>query len=301
MIFRTRPATGHKTRASTATRQHARRVQRGHLSRSTLLALALIACAGVLGGLVLTKRDAMHMAYLDAQQAFIHWTAQQGFAVEDVKLSGRKQVAADFVMAALQVERGMPILRYDPRAAQERLLENPWIRSAKIERRLPHTVFIRIVERVPVARWQVDGKLVLVDAEGVALSTDETPEIMERYRHLPIVIGQEARSRLVALFSLLAGEPEIGKQVVAATWIGNRRWDLTLRNRMVIRMPAQEPELALTRLAVLVRDKNVLERDLVAIDLRLPDRAVLTPTGRANALIERPDFSDTPDLSRKNI
>lgn len=280
-----------------ATRQRTRQQQRGHLSRSTLLALVGVALVGLVAGVGLTQRTRVDALYTQAQNDFIAWTTEQGFSVQNVNLTGRKQVSSAFIMGALQIERGMPILRYDPKTAQERLIENPWIKNAKIERRLPDTVFIRITERVPAARWQVGGKLVLVDAEGVVLSTD----VIQHYHQLPIIIGQDVRHRLVDLFALLAGEPSIGKQVVAATWIGNRRWDLTLQNRMVVRLSAKDPQLALTHLAALARDENVLNRDVTAIDLRLPDKAVLTPTGRANALIERPNFNDLPDLSKKNI
>lgn len=279
------------TRSSTRQRHHVR--QRGHLSRSTLIALGCIACLG-LGITQLPKLPAWQK---QISETFITWTAQHGFTVEDVQLAGRKQVSSSFVTDAIQIERGMPIFEYSPREAQMRLTENPWIQSAKIERRLPHTIFIRMVERVPVARWQVEGNLVLVDAAGVALPT----ETMDAYRHLPIIVGQDARHKLVNLFTLLQAEPLIGQKVVAATWIGNRRWDLTLQNNIIVRLPAEYAEMALTRLAVLARDEAVLERDLVAIDLRLPNKAVLQPSIRANAVIERPDFSDTPDPSKKNI
>lgn len=279
------------TRSSKRQRQHLR--QRGHLSRSTLIALAGVACLG----LVATQIPHLPVWTARASETFVSWTAQHGFTVQDVQLAGRKQVSAEFITDAVKIERGMPIFEYNPQAAQMRLTENPWIQNAKIERRLPHTIFVRITERHPVARWQVDGKLVLVDAAGTALPTDA----LDQYRHLPIIVGQDARHKLVDLFTLLNAEPEIGRHVAAATWIGNRRWDLTLKSSVIVRLPAEHAEMALTRLAALDRDEKLLERDLLAIDLRLPDRAVLQPTLRANALIERQDFSDEPDLSKKNI
>lgn len=280
-------------RKTSAKRQQKRTQQRGHLSRSTLFALMGVAALGLL----VSQAHNMSRWSAQAQESFVGWTAEQGFTVQNVDLTGRDKVSAEFVMQALQIKRGMPILSYDPKAAQERLVENPWLRSAKVERRLPDTIFIRITERKPAARWQVDGKLALVDATGVALPTDT----MEQYQYLPIIIGQNARHKLIDLFTLLAAEPAIGKQVSAATWIGNRRWDLKLKNNMLVRLPAHEPELALSHLARLHDKEQVLGRDLVSIDLRLPHKAVLQPTPRANALIERPNFSASPDGDKKSI
>lgn len=282
-----------KASKTSAIRQKKRTQQRGHLSRSTLFALIGVAALGLLASQV------HHFPKWNeaARSSFVGWTAQHGFTVQQVNVTGRDKVAPQFIMDALQITRGMPILAYDPKAAQERLAENPWMKSANIERRLPDTIFVRIDERKPAARWQLDGKLALVDAEGVALTTEN----LDQYQNLPIIIGQNARHKIVNLFALLRAEPSIGKQVVAATWIGDRRWDLKLKNEMIVRLPAEQPELALSQLARLDKAEQVLARDLTVIDLRLPDKAVLQPTGRANALIERPDFSDTPDPNKKNI
>lgn len=276
-----------------AARQQKRTQQRGHLRKSTVFALLIMA----LGGLTASQIHRFPEWHKAAHEGFVAWTNAHGFSIGRVDVAGRRTVSSDFIMQATQITRGMPILSYDPRAAQERLAENPWFKSVKVERRLPDTIMIRLQERVPAARWQVDGKLVLVDEEGHALPTDR----MDAYYRLPIIVGQNARHKLADLFLLLGAQPEIGRDVTAATWIGNRRWDLKLKNEMVIRLPAHQPELALARLADLNAREKILERDLVSVDLRLPDQAILQPTLRANALIERPDFSDTPDPSKKNI
>lgn len=271
-------------------RQNARMQQHGHLRKSMLVALIVLAVAGIL----VTQLPKLSQG---VDTGFVDWTSRHGFSVQQVHVTGRGRVSSAFIMNALQIKRGMPILAYDPKAARARLLENPWFRTVKIERRLPDTILIRLEERLPAARWQVDGHLALIDGEGVALPVED----MERYRHLPIIIGQNARHKLVDLVTLLRAQPVIGRDVVAATWVGNRRWDLKLKNGILIKLPAAKAELALARLVELNEKDELLARDIVSVDLRLPDQAILEPTLRANPLIERPDFSDKPDLSKKNI
>ena len=103
------------------------------------------------------------------------------------------------------------------------------------------------------------------------------------------------------LFHLLQGEPDILKQVKSATWIGQRRWDLTLQNGVVVKLPAQNTQLALTQLMKLVERDHIFDKDLEIVDLRLPGQAILRPTKRADLMIQRPDFSDPADASKKNI
>jgi cell division protein FtsQ len=274
-------------------RQQKRTQQRGQLNRSTIIALLVIA----LLGLLVSQLPHLPKAYEKVSNGLVAWSGNNGFTIQNVNVTGRNRVAAPFIMQALQISRGMPIFSYDPKAAQNRLSENPWFKSVNVERRLPNTILIRLTERTPAARWQVNGKQAVIDAEGVVLTTEN----IDAYKNLPVLIGQEAQHKMADLVALLQGQPEIGKQVTVATWLGNRRWDLTLSNNMIIRLPANQPELALARLAVLDQKNKVLARDIVSVDLRLPDQAILQPTIRANALIERPDFNDTPDPSKKNI
>lgn len=280
----------HQTSSS---RQQLRTKQRGALSRSTIFALMGVACLG----LAASQAHRVPGLIEKGHESFVTWTADQGFTIQRVDVTGRKTVPAQFMLQALKIERGSPILKYDIRGAQERLSENPWFKSVNVERRLPNTVFVSVLERVPVARWQVDGKLAVVDAEGVVLTTEN----LDRYNTLPIIIGQEARHKIIDLFTLMGAEPEIGAQVAAASWIGNRRWDLKLKNGVVVKLPAKDAGVAMSQFAVLEQREQLLARDIKIIDLRVEGRAVFEPTTRANALIERPDFSDAPDNSKKSI
>lgn len=282
----------HTTTTSKA-RQQRRDQQLGILRRSTVVALMCVAVTGI--GLSQYKNFS---SWADAgRNQWISWTSDKGFTVERVDVVGRTRVPSDFMMGALKITRGAPILNYDIKSAQERLAENPWFKSVNVERRLPETIFIRVTERVPVARWQVDGKLALVDAEGITLPTNE----MAKYSNLPVIIGQDARGQLVGLFGLMNAEPEIGAELAAATWVGNRRWDLKLKNNVIIKLPEAQPEVALSHLSRLNKADQLLERDIESVDMRLPSQAIIQPTIRANALIERPDFSATPSTSRQNI
>ena len=54
--------------------------------------------------------------------------------------------------------------------------------------------------------------------------------------------------------------------------MGDRRWNLKLKNGIDVRLSEQNAESGLNRLAGLDRDRKLLTRDITAVDLRLPDR-----------------------------
>lgn len=274
-------------------RQLRRVHQRGAMRRSTVLTLVVLAVMGA----GLSQLRGLEARTAQWSQKFITWTAAQGFTVQQVDVKGRINVPASFVSDALKIERGLPLLAYDVAAAHERLAANPWFKHVQVERRLPQTVFVTLVERIPAARWQMDGKLALVDADGVVMETGK----LNGYKHLPVIVGQQARHKIRDLFTLLVAQPELAAHVVAATWVGNRRWDLRLDNDITVKLPADDAGLALARLAELMDRERLLERDVTIVDLRLLDRVVLTPTIRANTVIHRPDFSDDAAINKESI
>jgi len=60
--------------------------------------------------------------------------------------------------------------------------------------------------------------------------------------------------------------------VRASILVAERRWNLRLKNVIDVRLPDTNIERALETLARFEREKSLLTRDIVAIDLRLPDR-----------------------------
>lgn len=211
------------------------------------------------------------------RQSMLHVTARSGLAIADVQLIGRKEADGGAILQALGVVRGTPILDFDPHAARHALEQVAWVAGARIERRLPDTIVVEIVERVPMALWQHDQKLFLVDGEGSLLSSSRP----EDYPNLPILVGEDAPRRGPELIRALKTEPDIRARVDAAVLISGRRWDLRLDNGIDVRLPETDIAEALHQLAAAESTHKLLEKDIVAIDLRVPDRLTIQTSAAA--------------------
>ena len=210
------------------------------------------------------------------RQRLLSASTDLGLAVANVEVEGRQRASREVILSALEVERGMPILSFDPTEAKRRLERVPWVRSASVERRLPDTIRVRIAEREPLALWQRQGKLVLVDREGVVVTSEQ----IERFGNLIVLVGPDAPKAGAALLDMLAGEAELASRVAAAVRVGGRRWNVRLDSGIDIALPEEDASSAWHRLAELERSEGILERDIQMVDLRLPDRLVVraTPT-----------------------
>jgi cell division protein FtsQ len=233
-------------------------------------AVALI----VLSGAAMAWRNGGFDALGDALLA---WTGSAGVAVGEVLVVGRVETSSDQILAALDVRKGSPLLAFSPVAARQRLLALGWVRDARVERRFPDVVYVHLDERHPAAIWQNAGRLALVDETGAVIGEEAVP----RFSSLRVIVGPDAPEQFAVLFVALETRPELLEHVTAAIRIGGRRWNLRLANGMTVLLPEQDIAAAWRVLADAVRDSALLERDLIHIDLRIPDRLVLRLTPEA--------------------
>jgi cell division protein FtsQ len=235
----------------------------------------LAVAALVVGGAVAAARSGFWPPVQGISQQAAAWlidrSAALGLRVADIRVEGRGTTDRATILAALGAGFGTPILAVDPVRAEKRLEALPWVSAAVIERHLPDTLYVRLVERTPLALWQHDGKLQLIDKAGAVIRVTR----LDRFAKLMLVVGADAASRAAELRAMLAKEPDLDARVTAAVRVGGRRWNLRIDGKIDVLLPAEDPEAAIAALARLERSSAILDRDVQAVDMRLPDRLVV--------------------------
>lgn len=252
------------------------------------LGLAAVLVAGLGAGLGwAVKSGLVDRAGLAAFERFERETARAGLLVREVLVSGRRQTLGEDLLAALRVDRGTAILGIDLAEARDRVVALPWVKAARVERRLPDVVYVEIVERTPLALWQRDGAFTLIDQDGEPIHGRS----VARFAGLPIVIGEGAPERAAGALAMLAAEPDLAARIKALTWIGNRRWTVLLEDGIAIELPEIEPARAWGRLAALERQRGVLGADVHTVDLRVPDQLIFRTTKEVIERVRAPGRS----------
>ncbi len=205
-------------------------------------------------------------------------TMNEVTTIQDILVEGRYHTDPDAVRAAIALKQGDSLLSLNPNETRARLLKLPWIESAEIERRWPATVYVRLVERIPVALWEENGHFWLVDKTGVIIG----PKPEKRFDRLMVISGKGAPAHALDLLAILVRHEELRREVVAAAWISERRWNLYLENGIEIYLPEQDPHLAYDRIARVDAEQQLLSRPIKRIDLRLPDRMLIKPAVQKN-------------------
>lgn len=208
------------------------------------------------------------------ERGLLAWSAQAGLVIDEIRVDGRVRTSSAAVLGHLGVHRGQPILSVATTDLRARLEDLTWVERAEVVRLLPDGLHVRLHERRPLALWQRQGRLRLIDHAGRTIALGrERHDLLRTFGDLRILIGEGAPERASRMFAALSSEPALWSQVTALTLVGERRWNLRLEGGIDVMLPAEDPLGAWHRLAALAREEALLERAVVTIDLRfLPER-----------------------------
>jgi cell division protein FtsQ len=213
-----------------------------------------------------------------------------GFRINSVVINGRKQLSQDEVLAIGGVSGHSSLLFLDAASVRDRLKADPWIADATVLKLYPGQLQIDIVERSAFALWQQDGRISVIADDGAVLE----PYLSRRFVSLPLVVGKGAEIQARDFLALLARYPIVKSVTKAAILVGERRWNLRLKDGLDIRLPENDVSNALAELSRLDKEDKLFSRDIVAIDMRLPDRLTVQLSDDAAKAREEPSKDKKP-------
>jgi len=262
------------------------------VSEATLQRMASWAIVGIFVAALAGAAIAMGLPGMAGQEIAL-LAGKAGFEVEKVEVRGveRMDEMPVYNIALGQVDRSM--LSLDLPRVRSEMLKLGWVKDARISRRLPDTLVVDIVEREPVAVWQHEGQLHLIDVAGVVLQ----PVSASAMPDLPLVVGPNANRQTAGLNKLMENAPALKPMLAGATWVGNRRWDLRFQSGETLSLPEGEQASAgaLVNFARMDGVNRLLGRGIVKFDMRDPDRFVLRlPPGQTRADVKADDVKPKP-------
>ena len=226
------------------------------------------------------------LAYFgDAERRAAIWDAGQEirreiesrpeFRVTVVGVEGASDRVIAEVRAAMGLHLPMSSFDLDLAALRDRVEALPAVASADLRIQSGGYLAVRVVERVPALIWQTRDGLSLIDAEGHFVASLDH-HVLDRA--LPAVAGDGADLVVDEALALHAAAAPLGDRLRGLVRVGERRWDVVLTDGRRILLPAQGAVQALDRALALQDASQILDRDVLRIDLRNPDRLTVQLT-----------------------
>ena len=145
-----------------------------------------------------------------------------------------------------------------------------WVEKAEIKRFLNGTINIIIFEKSPIALWKKNSDLFLVDTKGKIIKKNDS----KNFSDLPLILGDGAPEHISNLLSILKKFPNISKNIHHVQRVGNRRWNLRLKDDSTILLPEKNYTFALEKLSSLETKEGILSKRKINIDMRIPKKII---------------------------
>jgi len=194
--------------------------------------------------------------------------ANVGFTLQHIVVDGRIRTKSDVIFKTLDLKKGQYIYDVNLQDILGRLERLPWIHSVRLERRLPDTLFVKLIEKHPVAFWQDNKKHYLVDTYGTLIG--EFP--LKDYPGYVVATGQGAAEKLPWLVQTVGRYENIYAKTTGAVFVSRRRWDLILKNTLTVKLAEDNIDEALGRLVELDKENRLSSPNIDTVDLRSPGR-----------------------------
>lgn len=190
--------------------------------------------------------------------------AKLGFTLKEVIIEGQQYTSIKDIVDSLQADKGVPIFAISITELKSKLEENIWVKAAFVERQLPSTIYIAITERKPIAIWQFQQKLYLIDCDGNRIANYEGSQ----FEGLMHVIGQDANTYAQSLIDELNKYPNLASKVKSAVRYGQRRWNLNFQEGLTVKMPENDFANAYDYLNSLDENHKLFNQNYKFLDLR---------------------------------
>jgi cell division protein FtsQ len=112
--------------------------------------------------------------------------------IKQIKIDGNRIVNTNEIIQLTQIHLGTFLYKVDLTAIQQNVMSHHYIKDAIVERNLPNSVSLQIVERVPIAMVNLSEPFYL-DEEGVVLPKTASRKIYD----LPMISGISAGESFV--------------------------------------------------------------------------------------------------------
>jgi cell division protein FtsQ len=211
--------------------------------------------------------------------------------IDHLVVVGNERVPSAFVLEAVDGLKGRNLVLTDLGAWRERLMQSPWVRDASLRRSLPSTVEISVSERIPAVLARIDGRLYLVDEQGMVID-----QYGPRYANfdLPIVDGLEipkpaagarvdpARAALAArVVASVRNRPELAKRLSQIDVTNPHNAQVTLAgDTAVLRLGEEQFQQRIESYLQLADTLRSSVPDIEYVDLRFGERVFVGPAGK---------------------
>ena len=218
---------------------------------------------------------------------FDQFLISNGFKIKNILISGTHNLSQDYLINIINTQNHINILNVNLHTIYNKIIQNSWVEETYVERILPDTIKIKVLEKKPIAIWQNQNGNKLITVNGDVIYHANINKFKNSF---PIIKGEKSKENISSILKILETNKNFAKNIWSLTFINQRRWDLHFNQGLIVRLPSQDVIKAWQKIIKLQTNYNILNLRLTEIDLRNPEQIL----GRIN-------FDKKVILKRKHL
>ena len=194
---------------------------------------------------------------------------KNGFEIKNILISGTHNLSQDYLRNIINTQNHINILNVNLHTIYNKIIQNSWVEETYVERILPDTIKIKVLEKKPIAIWQNQKGNKLITVNGDVISHANVNKFKNSF---PIIKGEKSKENISTILKILETNKNFAKNIWSLTFINQRRWDLHFNQGLIVRLPSQDVIKAWQKIIKLQTNYNILNLRLTEIDLRNPEQ-----------------------------
>ena len=158
------------------------------------------------------------------------------------------------------------------RSLREKIRKIRKVKKAVVKFSTDGLVTVNIVERKEAAVFLNNSLYEVLDDNGVILSVHNEYKGLSSF---PLIVGKAGSKNIPDLLSLINDIGSFKPEVLYYEWVGERRWDIHMKNNLVFKLPENELSRGVELMRIFLKKTSNNFSPIVSVDLRNLDKPII--------------------------
>ena len=157
-------------------------------------------------------------------------------------------------------------------ALREKIQDINKVEKAFVKFSTDGLVNVEVIQRKEAVVYFNNQLYEVLDSNGVILSIKQDNKGLSSF---PLLVGKGGQKKINELLSLVNKLGSYQSEVLCYEWVGERRWDVHMKNDLVFKLPENNLSKGLELMRMFLNEKNKLLKPIVSVDLRNIDKPII--------------------------
>ena len=239
----------------------------------SLLMIVFLASSALLAKKVLYKNIDLNaeIRFLSEESSSLYKGLTE-LSISKILVKGAREPLKKEIIILVQnaATKGFSALK--AQALREKIQDINKVEKAFVKLSTDGLVFVEVIQRKEAVVYFNNHLYEVLDSNGIILSIKKAYQGLSSF---PLLVGKDGQKNINELLSLVNEIGSYQSEVLYYEWVGERRWDVHMKNGLVFKLPENNLSEGLVVMRMFLNETDKLLKPIVSVDLRNIDKPII--------------------------